>query len=452
MEDVEAELGEDGQEVVEDVALDALVFDPAVVVGEDVDLDRQAVFGGLQLPDEEGVVFGYPGMDLEVFANVGAEGAEVGQGAGIHGFPDFLVRELPVPLVEFLFLGVEVVAQEADFAEPFDGGCVEQAHGIHVEQEVALDPADPGFAHSAPVAEAVADQGIGGNGGDGFVEVLHLDGGEGDIDHVAVGAEFRHFDPVAPGDHPVCGQLHARDEPEDGVLENEHHHGGQRAETAEDQHRRFSDDRGYDKDRSRHEEEDFEDLDEALDGDLARDRKAPVNAFTDVEHRVQRQDGADNDVDLGEDSDDVGGCGIAEHRLPADPQHHAGDQLGDPAEDPAVDEFIVPGVFGPFDRRADQAHHDAQGDEIDGKRGEQHQQQHQGVRQDRNPIGAADFSAAEPPFYCLVPSVHVLCLPDERRRGKPGDFRTRSPAEAVQGAGNAGGAGILPFSWRVRGG
>ena len=41
LEDAESELGEDGEQMVEDVRLDRLVVRPANVLGEDVDLDGE---------------------------------------------------------------------------------------------------------------------------------------------------------------------------------------------------------------------------------------------------------------------------------------------------------------------------------------------------------------------------------------------------------------------------
>ena len=56
LEDIQPELRKHCQEMIEDVTLDSLVFDPTVVIDEDVNLNRQAVFRRLQLPNQEGVV------------------------------------------------------------------------------------------------------------------------------------------------------------------------------------------------------------------------------------------------------------------------------------------------------------------------------------------------------------------------------------------------------------
>src|SRR5690606_34547797 len=52
--DAQAELGDHGEDVVEDVCLDGLVDRPARVVREHVDLDRHALGCGCELPHEEG--------------------------------------------------------------------------------------------------------------------------------------------------------------------------------------------------------------------------------------------------------------------------------------------------------------------------------------------------------------------------------------------------------------
>ena len=48
--------------------------------------------------------------------------------------------------------------------------------------------------------------------------ILHLDRVQGDVHHVAIGADLGHFDPVADPQHVVAGQLHAGDERQQGVL------------------------------------------------------------------------------------------------------------------------------------------------------------------------------------------------------------------------------------------
>ena len=62
---------------------------------------------------------------------------------------------------------------------------------------------------------------MGGNGGDGFVPVLHLDSVQLDIHHVAIGAELGHFYPVTHRNHIVGGKLYARYQGQDGVSEDQ---------------------------------------------------------------------------------------------------------------------------------------------------------------------------------------------------------------------------------------
>ena len=69
--------------MVEDVALNVLVFYPCVVGGKDVDFDGDAVFGGLELSHEQGFLIGDFRMIFEILADVGAECSEVAECAGV---------------------------------------------------------------------------------------------------------------------------------------------------------------------------------------------------------------------------------------------------------------------------------------------------------------------------------------------------------------------------------
>ena len=70
-----------------------------------------------------------------------------------------------------------------------------------------------------------------------LVPILHLDGVKLHIDHIAIRAELRHLYPVADAHHVLRGELHARDQRQDRVLEDEEQDGGHRTEPAQQQQR-----------------------------------------------------------------------------------------------------------------------------------------------------------------------------------------------------------------------
>jgi len=104
---------------------------------------------------------------------------------------------------------------------------------VHVDIDGALDATAAGLRHATPVLHGIADQRIGGNGGDGLVPVLNLDRRQRDVDHVAVGAVLGHLDPVANRHHVVGGDLYTRHETENRVLEDQHQNRTQCADAAE---------------------------------------------------------------------------------------------------------------------------------------------------------------------------------------------------------------------------
>ena len=106
-------------------------------------------------------------------------------------------------------------------------------YGVDVDGQRALDAAAAALAHGPPVLERVAHKGVGRDRSDGLVEVLYLDRRERHLGYVSVGAVFAHGDPVARAEHVVCRELHARNKPEDRILEYEHQYGGRGSQTRE---------------------------------------------------------------------------------------------------------------------------------------------------------------------------------------------------------------------------
>ena len=148
------------------------------------------------------------GMAFQVGKGISTEGADIGHaptvgGQGCHVALGF------IPAFEFGLLAMQVVAQQA---YPFQTlllliGQERDIAGIN--KQAALDPAPAGLLHAAPVLERLGHQAPGRNRDNGLVEILHLDGVQGDIDHITVGTHLRHLDPVADSQQVVAGQLHA---------------------------------------------------------------------------------------------------------------------------------------------------------------------------------------------------------------------------------------------------
>ena len=181
-------------------------------------------------------------------------------------------------------------------------------HRGGVQRQCALDAARAGFAHAAPVAVAFAHQAPGGDGGDGLVPVLHLDGMQRHVHHLAVGAHLRHLDPVAGAQHVVAGELHAGREGQDGVLEHQHQHGRQRTQTREQQQRRAVGEFGRHDDQAAQHHHQLGELDVALDGQLLAWRMPQEHGLVlergievgqdhpdDAQHHIGREQGVEDD-------------------------------------------------------------------------------------------------------------------------------------------------------------
>lgn len=127
-----------------------------------------------------------------------------------------------VVLLDALLRGVDVVAQQVDFAVAGQhlGGA--EAHARHVDVDRAHHTPAPRLLHAAPVLERVAHQQVGRQRDNRVVPVTDFDRRERDLLHAAVGPVFGHGNPVAHLQHVVGRELDARYEAEDAVAENQH--------------------------------------------------------------------------------------------------------------------------------------------------------------------------------------------------------------------------------------
>lgn len=211
MEDAEFKFGDNGEDMVEDIGLDIFVVGPGFIAAEAIDFDGDSIVGGGEMAHEEGHILIDFGVIFEIFFEVGAEGAEVGEVSAVDEAGGIYIFFFVV-LLDFLDFFLEVVLDVLNFFKFFEHFLVAEFHAIHIDTYRAFDTSSVAFAHSAPIFEGVGDEGVGGDGGDGFIPVLDFNGIERDFEHFTIGAVFWHFDPVAGSEHIVGGDLDTGDE------------------------------------------------------------------------------------------------------------------------------------------------------------------------------------------------------------------------------------------------
>ena len=162
-------------------------------------------------------------MALQVRQRVGAERAEVGHAPTVGRQLRAVALGL-VPGLEFGLLAADIAAEQVHLGHAHFFLIVQETHAAGVDVQAALDTAPTGGLHATPVLERLGHQAPGGDGDDGLVEVLHLHRVQGDIHHIAIGADLGHFDPVTDAQHVVAGQLHTGDERQQGVLVHQQNH------------------------------------------------------------------------------------------------------------------------------------------------------------------------------------------------------------------------------------
>ena len=141
LEEAQAEPGQSGDDVLDDVGCDMLVGDPVFLAGEEVELYRQTFRCGLELTHE----------DAEISIDLG-DGTEIMLGGGTEETEVHRVA-VQCPAIGPCFRGEEF--QLFRGAEP---------DGIHVDIEGTGYSAAVALAHAAPVLERIADQSVWRNG------------------------------------------------------------------------------------------------------------------------------------------------------------------------------------------------------------------------------------------------------------------------------------------------
>ena len=191
---------------------------------------------------------------------------------------------------------------------------------------------------------------MGGNGSDRLVPVLDLDGGEGDVDDVAIGPVTGHLYPVPFRQHPVRRELDAGDKAENGVLEDKHEHRGENTHTAEQEDRRLAEKGGQNDDDRGDVENDLGHLDEALEWYLLGDGEGAVDLEYGIEQRVEGEETDDDHVDQGgaaDPSDQL--LGAAKRDGCEEEENDARGEVGEPEEDVVPEQAVVPIRLGSFD-------------------------------------------------------------------------------------------------------
>ncbi len=143
---------------------------------------------------------------------------------------------LLIILVDLLLQLGDIIPDDVKLLEVLQhlGGA--ETDGVQINKNRPLDAPPFRLFHPFPVDERLRYQRIGGDGGDGTVPVLHLDGGEGEVDDGSVGTVRGHLHPIADFHHLIGRQLNRSYKTKDRVLKHEQQHGRHGAQSG-NQHR-----------------------------------------------------------------------------------------------------------------------------------------------------------------------------------------------------------------------
>ena len=393
--------------MVEHVGLNLFVQLPLCGAGKEVELDGDAVVGGLQVAHQQGHVVAHPGEVVQVGIEVGPEHAQVGLPAAVH--QDAVVNLLlRVVRLDDLFRLVDVVGQQLDAAILIQHLRCAEAHAVHVDIHRPLHPSATTLLHAAPVLERVADQQIGGDGGDGIVPVAHLHRIECHLNHRTVGPIFRHGNPVAHLQHVVGRELHARYHAHDGVLEDEHQHGGRGSQSGQQREGRLVEQQGDDDDASHKPECHLHRLQQSLQGSVAKLLLGAIDRVDGFEQGVDKAEEGDEDEDVAEAAYQA-----ERHRLhpgkghgDGDGEHQGGHHAAEVHQHTAVEEDVIPRHACTFHQGSHHAQQDDAADKVHPKGEEQQQGKHHHLIQPVGPAGRQ--SAGQQPAVHKFQEFHIV--------------------------------------------
>ena len=217
--------------------------------------------------------------------------------------------------------------------------------------------------HAAPVGERLGNEVVGGDGRDGLVPVLNLDGGQADLRDIAVRVAARYHDPVAQPHHVVGAELDARHEAEDGVLEDQHQHGGEGGQTAQQNGQPLAGDDADDDEHDGAPDHDGNYLGDDLDGLVLDAGDVFVDAVDAVHQRGDEQAGSNDDPDVDDPVEDphVVPAGRGDARA----QDDRYDEAAQPVEEGLVEEPGAPVAARGTHDAADQPGQVFLGDDVD---------------------------------------------------------------------------------------
>ena len=170
LENAKTENRQNGKDVLEDFGLEVFVRYPLGTVGEEIKFQRQSLRSGLQLAHHDGEATIDTRMTAEIGLKIMAENVQVDNKA-------VLALHTIEPSLGGKFLQL-LVRAEGD--------------GTHVNEDGTLYAPTSALAHSAPVLERIANQGIRGNGSNGFVPVSHLYSTQRHFNHITICTIFGH--------------------------------------------------------------------------------------------------------------------------------------------------------------------------------------------------------------------------------------------------------------------
>src|SRR5690606_23470298 len=132
-----------------------------------------------------------------------------------------------------------IISNKVEFLVTLPGFRIDKSNGPQVNEDRSLNPPSSALAHTAPVLEAVGNKIIGRDGRDRLIPVSHFYRVQVDCNHVTIGVELRHLNPVAYPHHVVGRDLNACYDTENGILEDQKDNGGHCTKRAKQDHRRF---------------------------------------------------------------------------------------------------------------------------------------------------------------------------------------------------------------------
>lgn len=203
--------------MIENIGLNALVFSPYFIAGEEINLYGYSVSGWFFLTDNQIHILINNRKAAQIAFNINTVKLRV---SGHFPFRGLIIRHQRYILTD----SIQVFRRT-------------ELQGSHIQIDIFIDPASATLLHPPPVLERVIDQRIGWNGRYRLIPIPDLYSVQRDFLDSTVGHSIGQLYPVADTQHIIGRELYPCHKSQNTVFEHQHQYSRRCAQACKQSHR-----------------------------------------------------------------------------------------------------------------------------------------------------------------------------------------------------------------------